>query len=45
MSCELWNRLHCQSFFYVIELQSATANGIFQALLDCLQLNGIKKPF
>jgi hypothetical protein len=30
-------------FMDLIELQSAMANGIFQALLDCLQLYGMKK--
>jgi hypothetical protein len=29
----------------LIELQSATANGNFQALLDCLQLYGMKTTF
>jgi hypothetical protein len=36
------------SFFFfldLMELQSATANGIFQALLDCLQLYGTKAIF
>jgi hypothetical protein len=32
-------------FLDLIELQSAMANGIFQALLDCLQLYSMKKPF
>jgi hypothetical protein len=32
-------------FLDLIELQSATANGIFQALLDCLQIYGVKKKF
>jgi hypothetical protein len=30
-------------FLDLVELQSSTANGIFQALLDCLQLYGSKK--
>jgi hypothetical protein len=45
MSCELWDGLPCKSFFYLIELQSAKAHGIFQALLDCLQFFGMKTTF
>jgi hypothetical protein len=32
-------------FFYLVELQSVTAKGIFQALLSCLQLCSMKKLF
>jgi hypothetical protein len=32
-------------FLDLIELQIAMANGVFQALLDCIQLYGIKTTF
>jgi hypothetical protein len=40
-----WTNLSVFFFFYLIELQSATANEIFQVLLDCLQLYGMKTTF